>query len=418
MCDYLGVTDRMAVERMGKDGPIDRYVFDDSTFDLPEGLDTFAASLDQAFPEDRQSISTIMKNLRILKDIQNSFSFLSSSPAFPDMDLFAPLGTYLTKIGCSRRLRSVLGVASRWMGMSESDCPVLYHHLALVSYLQSSWRLRGRGSDLAEAFVTRFKELGGALLCGDPAAAILLSGNAIRGIGLTSGRMLAANRVVAAIHPKIVLAMLPEGIVAPRHARRIMKLDDTEGLFMVHAVLDAGTHPPLSHNVYRLNTDCDGTLLDGVFYQLRPGGKEKSLLMIITKSLFSEWGQWEDTTTGRRGSVYDDEKSRRADRYLKGAEEIFGSLTGAKVLDVCTPLTIRDWVNSPQGSPYGIMRSSRQLSMEAAIHRQLVGGLFFAGQNALSPGVLGTVLGSFQAVRQMIGHDRFSREVFAKLFPE
>jgi hypothetical protein len=56
--------------------------------------------------------------------------------------------------------------------------------------------------------------------------------------------------------------------------------------------------------------------------------------------------------------------------------------------------------------------------MEAALHRQLVGGLFFAGQNALSPGVLGTVLGSFQAVRQMIGHDRFSREVFAKLFPE
>ncbi len=103
--------------------------------------------------------------------------------------------------------------------------------------------------------------------------------------------------------------------------------------------------------------------------------------------------------------------------YLKGAEGIFGSLTGAKVLDTYTPLTIRDWVNSPQGSPYGIMRSSRQLSAEAALHRQLVGGLYFAGQNALAPGVLGTLLGSFQTVRQMIGHDRFSREVFGKLFP-
>jgi hypothetical protein len=43
-------------------------------------------------------------------------------------------------------------------------------------------------------------------------------------------------------------------------------------------------------------------------------------------------------------------------------------------------------------------------------------GLFFAGQNALSPGALGTLLGSFQTVRQMIGLDRFSREVFEKLF--
>ena len=52
-----------------------------------------------------------------------------------------------------------------------------------------------------------------------------------------------------------------------------------------------------------------------------------------------------------------------------------------------------------------------------SLHRQLVGGLYFAGQNALAPGVLGTLLGSFQTVRQMIGHDRFSREVFEKLFP-
>jgi all-trans-retinol 13,14-reductase len=47
-----------------------------------------------------------------------------------------------------------------------------------------------------------------------------------------------------------------------------------------------------------------------------------------------------------------------------------------------------------------------------------VGGLYFAGQNALAPGVLGTLLGSFQTVRQMIGHDRFSSDVFGSLFPE
>ena len=417
MCDYLGVTDGMTVERMGQDGPIDRYLFDDFTFDLPEGLDAFAASLEQAFPEDRQSIATIMKNLRAMAEVQKSFSFLSSSPPSFDMELFTPLAAYLTRIRCSHRLRSVLGVASRWMGMSETECPVLYHHLALVSYLLSSWRLRGRGSALAEAFVSRFKDLGGTLICGDPAAAILAPGNAIQGLGLASGRTLAAPRIVAAIHPKTVLTMLPEGAVTPRHSRRIMRLDDTEGLFVAHVVLDARTHPPLSHNVYRLTTDRDGLLKDGVFYQLRPGGGDKSLLMIITKSLFFEWSQWEDTTMGRRGEAYDKEKARRADRLLKGAEGIFGPLAGAKVLDAYTPLTIRDWVNSPQGSPYGIMRSSRQLSAEAALHRQLVGGLYLAGQNALSPGVLGTLLGSFQTVRQMIGYDRFSREVFAKLFP-
>lgn len=417
MCDYLGVTKGMTVERMGQGGPIDRYLFDDFSFDLPEGLDAFAASLEAAFPGDRQPIATIMKSLRSLAEVQRSFAFLSSSPSSFDMELFAPLTAYLARIGCSPGLRSVLGVASRWMGLSETECPVLYHHLALVSYLLSSWRLRGSGSALAEAFVSRFKDLGGTLICGDPAAAILAPGNTVRGIGLASGKMLTAPRIVAAIHPKTVLAMLPEGAVTPRHSRRIMRLDDTEGLFVAHVVLDARTHPPLLHNIYRLHADREGLLESGVFYQLRPGGEDKSLLMIITKSLFSEWHRWEDTTRGRRGEAYDKEKARQADLLLKGAEGIFGPLAGAKVLDTYTPLTIRDWVNSPQGSPYGIMRSSRQLSSEAVLHRQLVGGLYLAGQNALSPGFLGTLLGSFQAVRQMLGHDRFSREVFAKLFP-
>src|SRR3989339_295784 len=238
-------------------------------------------------------------------------------------------------MNCSPRLRSVLGVASRWLGMSDIECPVLYHHLALVSYLMSSWRLGGSGSALAEAFASRFEELGGVLFCGDPAVTILASGNGVMGVKLASGRVLDTARIVAAIHPKTVLPMLPEGAVTPRYARRIMGLDDTEGMVVANVAEEAA--------------------------------------------------------------------------------EIFGPLSGAKVLDAYTPLTIRDWVNSPQGSPYGIMRSSHQLHAATFLHHVNLKGLFFAGQNALSPGALGTLLGSFQTVRQMIGHDRFARDVFETL---
>jgi all-trans-retinol 13,14-reductase len=415
MCDYLGVTDRMAVERMGQDGPIDRYLFDDFSFDLPEGLDAFAESLEQAFPGERQPIAAILKNLRSLAGLQNSFAFLSLSPSMLDLDLFVPVEQYLAKMNCSPRFRSVLGVASRWLGMSDTECPVLYHHLALVSYLMSSWRLAGSGSALAEAFVSRFEDLGGTLLCGDPAATILGSGNGVVGVKLASGRVLDTPRIVAAIHPKTVLPMLPEGAVTPRYARRITALDDTEGLFVANVAVDAEAHSALPHNIYRLHTGPDGALQDGVFYQLLPGRGDKNLLMIITKSLFSEWQPWEESTTGRRGAAYGGEKARRADRLVEEAVEIFGTLKGAKVLDTYTPLTVRDWVNSPQGSPYGIMRSSRQLHAATFLRHVNLKGFFFAGQNALSPGALGTLLGSFQTVRQMIGHDRFSGEVFEKL---
>jgi len=93
---------------------------------------------------------------------------------------------------------------------------------------------------------------------------------------------------------------------------------------------------------------------------------------------------------------------------LGKAEEIFGPLNGAEIVDAYTPLTIRDWVSSPEGSPYGIRRSVQQLPVAASFHRVAIGGLFFAGQNSMAPGILGTVLGSFQTVRQMIGQERFA----------
>ena len=409
MFDYLGVTGAVSAERMGQDGPIDRYLFDDFAFDLPEGMDAFAEALEAAFPEDRRPIAALLGNLRAVADLQNSLSFLSSAAIpFPEMDLFLPLATYLTKLNCSAKLRSVLSVASRWMGLSEQDCPAIYHHLALTSYLLSAWRLRGRGSDLADAFISRFEGLGGSLLCNDPAAAILLEGREVAGVRLASGRAIKASRIVAAVHPKTVLAMLPEGAVKPRQARRIRSLAETEGLFAASVAVDARTHPALPHNIYRLRMDGEGGIPDGVFHQLRAGGEDKNLLMMITRSPFSDWRRWEDTTTGRRGADYQAEKIRRAEGLLGKAEEIFGSLAGAKIVDTYTPLTVRDWVNSPCGSPYGIMRSVHQLPAAAAIHRASPGGLFFAGQNALAPGILGTVLGSFQAVRQMIGNDRFA----------
>ncbi|MCE5265441.1 MAG: NAD(P)-binding protein [Deltaproteobacteria bacterium] len=416
MFDYLGVTEAVAAEKMGQRGPIDRYLFDDFAFDLPEGIDAFAAALEQAFPEDRRPIAAIIENIRAMADLQNSWAlFASTTLPFTDADLFLPLSLYLAKLNCSPRLRSVLSVTSSWMGLSEHECPVIYHHLALASYLSSAWRLRGCGSELAEAFAARFAGVGGLLICHDPAVRILTDGGTVSGVRLASGRELAGARIVAAIHPKKVLSMLPEGSVAPRQARRIRDLAETEGLFSAYASLDARTQPELPHNVYRLHTDPEGWISGGVFHQLRAGGSRATLLTMITKSPFSEWRRWENTTTGHRGEEYAAEKRRRAGLLLRQAGEIFGSLGGAQIIDAYTPLTLRDWVDSPCGSPYGVMRSAQQLSIVSALHRKSRNGLFFAGQNAIAPGILGTVLGSFYAVRQMIGHDRFAAEILEEL---
>jgi phytoene dehydrogenase-like protein len=61
------------------------------------------------------------------------------------------------------------------------------------------------------------------------------------------------------------------------------------------------------------------------------------------------------------------------------------------------------------------MRTTKQLMKAASLNRMPVKGLFLAGQNRMASGIMGTMLGSFQAVRQMIGHEQFMREVAGRL---
>jgi hypothetical protein len=189
-------------------------------------------------------------------------------------------------------------------------------------------------------------------------------------------------------------------------------LKETEGVIAVQVTVDAAVHPEINHNVYRLHRNEKGLIEDGVFYQLRFGNSSGSnLLSIITKSLYNEWSHWENTVSNQRGKEYEEKKMSIANSLLKKAQEIFGDLKDARILDVYTPLTIRDYVNAPEGGCYGIMRSSRQLLKSISLNNIPIQGLSLAGQNALAPGVMGSILGSFNAARQIIGAERFAQEI-------
>ena len=411
--DYLGVTPFIPLERMGAEGVIDRYIFDDFTFDLPEGIDAFEDNLRRYCPLDHNQITAIMNDLRQISRSLFSLEIMKSSELpFFSPESFDSMGKYLLRMGSSSRLLSVLGVPSTLIGMSLRECPIYYYHMTLASYLFSSWRLACRGSHMAEAFVTRLMSLGGDIATGDCVEKILVESGKIKGVILQSGRVIEASAVIAAIHPSTVAAMLPGDALRPAYAERIAQLENTKGIFCVNLAVDAEAHETLPHNIYRLYQEEDGTLIRGTFHQLRDSGQSgTNILTMMTTSGIEEWSKWEGTTSGHRGQEYVETKEEKARLFTSEASKIFGYLNGMKILDIYTPLTIRDMVNSPEGSAYGILRSTRQLMKTASLKRTSIEGLFLAGQSSVAPGIMGTMLGSFHTVRQIIGHERFSREV-------
>ena len=413
MFHVLGIPVDELFTPMGQEGIIDRYIFDDLIFDLPTSLDALEKNLRSAFPDDTASLNIIMKNLReIFRQMMDpSFLFNQGNP-FQNMDYYQSMGELLDTLQVSAGLRAVLSVPCQLIGVPLSECPVIFHHMVLASYLFSSWRLKEGGSKMADVFVRHFQELGGSLILNNGVKKISLVEGKMAGVILESGDNLPADAVVVAIHPKILLELLDIDALRPSYRDRISGLTETDGVIAVQMSVDAMVHPKINHNIYRLHRNEQGIIEDGVFYQLRGGNSHRSnLLSIITKSSYSEWSQWESTVSGRRGKDYEEKKMSIATNLLKKAEEIFGTLRDARILDVYTPLTIRDFVNAPEGACYGIMRSSRQLLKVVSLNNIPLNGLCLAGQNAIAPGVLGSILGSFNAARQIIGQERFAQEI-------
>jgi phytoene dehydrogenase-like protein len=417
MFGVLGLSVDDLFYRIGGDGVIDRYLFDDFVFDLPVGLDAYENNLRNACPADGRALDSLMKNLRdIAAGMLKPSFFLNTGDPFQNMESFRPMGELLDELAVSARLRAILAVPCQLIGVALNDCPVIFHSMVLAGYLFSSWRLKDGGARMADVFTGRFAELGGELLTGSPVQKIHVAGKKVTGVSLADGRRLRADGVVAAIHPKALLGLLDEDVLRDSVRERIVSLAETEGVIAVQAGVDARAHAALDHNIYRLYCGADGAIADGVFCQIRPGGAEGThLLSLISRSLYRDWRPWENTQTGRRGDAYREKKQAIALRLLEKAAEIFGPFKGLRLLDVFTPLTLRDYVNCPEGSCYGVLRSSRQLLKVASLNNLPVAGLCLAGQNALAPGVLGAVLGSFAAARQVAGETRFLAEATRQL---
>lgn len=416
--DYLGVSEAIPVTRMGENGIIDRYIFSPSTsppltFDLPQGMDEYEENLNQTFPQEQETIARIIAPIRKAADQLHGLDLLySADNDFSLLDQAHPLGEILTALRCSPGLRSILSIPSCWIGVPLDDCPAYYHNMALASYVSSSWRLDHSGSDMADALTRRLKELGGKIITEAEVSRINVESRTVKGLQLQSGENLPATTVIGAVHPKVVLKMLAQRDVKPSYRQRISNLQNTHGIFSVHVRIDGDRHQEIPYNIFKIDTDQDGNVPDLRYYQIRKSEKKgASLLSILTSGKDDLWHPWTNTKSGHRGKNYLRLKEKHATALLLEAEELFGSFKEAKILDTYTPLTMRDWVNSPDGTAYGVLRSSSQMLSTALLNRTAVKGLYLAGQNVMAPGIIGTIMGSFSTVKLILGADEFKKMI-------
>lgn len=398
--DVLGVREALKLRRMGQSGVIDRFIFDDEVFDLPDTAEKLEAFLSKRFSSAPDAVAFVMHVCRTAMATLRTGTATTTQPALP---ITRTAFDVLAEKGLPDRLMDFLALQGFLLGLNLSDCPAAFLLVATASLLMSAWELGCTGIQMANALVGSAVAAGVKFITGDGVAAISVGSHGASGVRLQSGATVEADLVIAAIHPKRMVDLIPEDALPAEYRQGIGKLEETGGMLCTVALLDEAAHPARDFNVYRIR----GTPrlgLEGCYGQFRPSDQPgMTRLVALTESPYASWAQWHDTNTGRRGLDYRAEKMRRAQALLADLSVATGPLGDARIVDVWTPLTMRDWVAAPQGCAYGVRHSIRDGLDYLSLSRPPLAGLFLVGQNALAPGLLGTAMGILRVASAIAG---------------
>jgi all-trans-retinol 13,14-reductase len=417
---YLGISDNLSVFSFREQGfDIFRSIKDDFEFHFPTGYELIREKLSAAFPDERTAIDSYLQQVRSICSsmpyLNLDVDFNGTSPLLGFDD--TSLQDKLNALTGNKILKALLSMHCLLYGVAPDEASFTQHACIVGNYYQSASGIRGGGLSLAKSFEARLKDLDIDVYCGSKVNSISLStGGAVSGVKLDNGTELSCSGCISTVHPATMLDMLPGDIFRPAYRNRIRSLQETVSAYMIYSVSDSAIPFLAGSNLFVLpDTDslnCLGTkaLEDNLLYltaAYKGTGSDPMGFIGISPALFEQTASWQDTVSGKRPDDYlafkEDKLSRIKNRIDTFCPELKGKM---KYSEGSTPLTVRDFNNTPLGGLYGIKHMAGQ---HDPFPFTRVKGLFLAGQAIVSPGIMGAMLSAFIACGNILGHDRLRK---------
>jgi all-trans-retinol 13,14-reductase len=247
-------------------------------------------------------------------------------------------------------------------------------------------------------------------------------GGAIQYAESRSGVKYYGKMFISNIHPQKTLEMIQTDKIKKAYRNRIKSLENSISTFTLNIVLKKKVIKYVNQNYYFFKEN-DPWCVSGytkenwpkgyaLFYTAsRDSDEYADAVTLMTYMRFDEVEKWKDTFNivsreEHRGHDYDTFKKEKAEKFLDYVEERFPGLRDAvDTYYVSTPLTLRDYVGSDDGSLYGIVKDYRDPMKTFISPRTKIENMYLTGQNLNLHGVLGVTVSAVLTCGQIIGID-------------
>ena len=412
---------------------LELVAFDDAGFDeiyfedtgkrvrLPVGYERITASLQADFPEEAEAVAAYMQAardgfassslLRFFMDAKGGMEALQAQSG-------CSLKEYLDTITDTPHLRATLAIHSLLYGCSPAETPFVQHSYVAASYYDSVHNFVGGGGALIKAFEQRLAEEGVTVITGNGVRRIVCDGKRrVTGLELEDGETIPVEGCICTAHPAS-LAMMAGDLFRPAYLKWLRGLEDTASAYMFFGIAETRPDCLRGRNLFL----CRGPELEnafggrmtpehGPFYVAtspQPDPKAKAGIVVVAPGSFSHVAQWADSSRGKRPAAYVAYKEGVATRVRDSLVRLCPELEAVRFVEAATPLTMRDYLDAPQGGLYGCKHTVAHFNPLPVTRSP---NLWLAGQSVIAPGLMGAMISGFLACGFLLGHSTLQREM-------
>jgi all-trans-retinol 13,14-reductase len=432
---YVGIMDKLKVKQL-EPNHFDLIHFDgnpDVEYPMAQGYDLFVENLAKIFPEERENLTRYISEIR---KVCEDFPLYNLKPGSQEIDsIYArvSLKEFIEGITSNKKLQNILiGNNLLYAGDAEKT-PLHLHALVTNSYIQSSWRFVGGGSQIAIALSRVIISHGGKLQKHATVTKFETNEDSISEVILNTGERISGDLFISNIHPNATFSMLTHKSIRPAFRARLKSMENSVSTFMLNLVMEEASFPYFNYNYYIHKID---NLWDNLHHteenwpkgyaifcsesQKHPGYCEAISLMCYMRH--DEVAQWTETfntvaSPSQRGEEYEAFKERKAEILISLLEKRFPNVRSKiKAKYTATPLSYRDYMGTEDGSIYGIVKDYRDPLRTFISPKTKINNLFLTGQNIHMHGVLGVTVGAILTCGQILGQEYLTNKILAQKY--
>ncbi|HAN31844.1 MAG TPA: FAD-dependent oxidoreductase [Myxococcales bacterium] len=409
------------------------YFPDGKRIDFPDSKQQFRENLVAAFPEEEEAIDRYLELVRTTCKAMGSYymgralprklGFLAGLlPGHKDpIDFSRTTLQVISELTDNPQLQTVFAAQWGYYGSIPRRSSWVMQALVVKHFWHGGYYPVDGSAAIADHMLQTVADAGGWTLASADVERIDIKGNKATGVTLKDGRSFAAKQIFSAAGVQsTVRRLLPDAVASKPWAEEIKTLRPASAHVCLYIGFKgdirkagAGSANKWFYDTWSLDFDTwdvsDRDKMDTAdilycsFPSLKdpnydPGNEQRHTGEVVTFVPWEVFKPWTDTKWRRRGEQYDALKKKMHDVLLEQFLQRMPELREmVDYSELSTPLSTDKFCRPMRGSIYGLEPTPERFSVDALRPASPIKGLYFAGSEITSVGVIGAMMGGLMA---------------------